>query len=165
MDSCDTTLGPCDAPPVDVGAPSDADTLTLGVEAPATATAPTATVGTPAPGAAVTHGYPSLYDTVPTTIVAIVLGMIIVGSVQMGVARIFRLYREEHRALTAFATSMVALVVGIYVCDMLIAGPTAELLSDGERASILGFIKDTALMVFAYYFGTKAQVPTDEPHE
>jgi hypothetical protein len=111
------------------------------------------------------HPFISLYDSAPTTIVAIVLGMVIVGSVQVGVARIFRLYREEHRALTAFATSMVALVVGIYVCDMLIAGPTAELLSDGERASILGFIKDTALMVFAYYFGTKAQVPTDEPRE
>jgi uncharacterized membrane protein YozB (DUF420 family) len=111
------------------------------------------------------HPFISLYDSAPTTIAAIVLGMVIVGSVQVGVARIFRLYREEHRALTAFATSMVALVVGIYVCDMLIAGPTAELLSDGERASILGFIKDTALMVFAYYFGTKAQVPRDEPRE
>jgi uncharacterized membrane protein len=109
--------------------------------------------------------YPSLYDTKDTTMVAILLGIVIIVSIQIGVARIFKLYREEHRALTAFATSMVALVVGIYVCDMLIAGPTTELLSDGERLSILGFVNDTALMVFAYYFGTKAQVPTDLPRE
>ena len=97
--------------------------------------------------------------------VAVLLGIGIIGGIQWGVARIFRVYREEHRALTAFATAMVGLVVGIYVCDMLIAGPTAELLSEGERLSILGFVEDTALMVFAYYFGTKAQVPTDLPRE
>jgi nitrate/nitrite transporter NarK len=111
------------------------------------------------------HDYPSLYDTKDTTMVAILLGVVIIVSIQIGVARIFKLYREEHRALTAFATSMVGIVVGIYVCDMLIAGPTAELLSEGERLSILSFVKDTALMVFAYYFGTKAQVPTDLPRE
>ena len=111
------------------------------------------------------HDYPSLYDTKDTTMVAILLGVVIIVSIQIGVARIFKLYREEHRALTAFATSMVGIVVGIYVCDMLIAGPTTELLSDGERLSILSFVKDTALMVFAYYFGTKAQVPTDLPRE
>lgn len=107
----------------------------------------------------------SLYETFSGTIVAVVLGLVIISGIQWSVDRIFRVYREEHRALTAFATAMVGLVVGIYVCDMLIAGPTAELLSEGERLSILSFVKDTALMVFAYYFGTKAQVPTDIPHE
>jgi hypothetical protein len=47
-------------------------------------------------------------------------------------------------------------MVGVYVSDMLIAGPTAELLAEGERSAILSFVKDTALMIFAYYFGTKA---------
>ena len=109
--------------------------------------------------------FSSLYETSGGTMVAVVLGLVIISGIQWSVARIFRVYREEHRALTAFATAMVGLVVGIYVCDMLIAGPTAELLSEGERLSILSFVKDTALMVFAYYFGTKAQVPTDLPHE
>ena len=107
----------------------------------------------------------TLYQSFGGTLTAVALGLLIIVGIQIIVGRIFKLYREEHRALTAFATSMVGLVVGIYVCDMLIAGPTAELLSEGERLSILSFVKDTALMVFAYYFGTKAQVPTDLPRE
>jgi len=45
----------------------------------------------------------------------------------------------------------------------LIAGPDTELLQPDESTSILTFIKDITLMVFSYYFGTKAQVPTDSP--
>jgi hypothetical protein len=147
----------------DVAFPASSLSAPLADEAPAACSTEEASfvVSDAPPGRA----YPSLYDTKDTTMVAILLGMVIIVSIQIGVARIFKLYREEHRALTAFATSMVALVVGIYVCDMLIAGPTAELLSEGERLSILSFVKDTALMVFAYYFGTKAQVPTDLPRE
>ena len=52
--------------------------------------------------------------------------------------------------------SLVALVVGAYIADLLIAGPDTSLLSDDEHTIILGFIKDICLMVFAFYFGTKA---------
>ena len=52
---------------------------------------------------------------------------------------------------------MVSLLVAVYVCDLLIAGPDVMLLRDGERAEIVGFVKDTCLMVFAYFFGTKSQ--------
>ena len=135
------------------------------VEAPPTSPIETPSVSGTIAVTPAEHAYPSLYDGTGTTMVAVLLGIGIIGGIQWGVARIFRVYREEHRALTAFATAMVGLVVGIYVCDMLIAGPTAELLSEGERLSILGFVEDTALMVFAYYFGTKAQVPTDLPRE
>ena len=160
--------------PADAGATDSAGENTPAEPSPVPPTpdvpeaAPAAPVAAEAPAAAATvaprsghDGYPSLYDTTGTTMVAILLGMLIIGGIQIGVARIFTVYREEHRALTAFATSMVALVVAIYVCDMLIAGPTAELLSDNERLSILAFVKDTAIMVFAYYFGTKANVPPE----
>jgi hypothetical protein len=56
---------------------------------------------------------------------------------------------------------MVGLILGVYVCDMLIAGPSTELLGEQERITILSFIKDICLMVFAYYFGTRAIPPSD----
>ena len=103
----------------------------------------------------------SLYDTRSTTVIAILIGVAIVGSVQYGVARIFATSKTEHHALTHFVTAMVGLVMGVYVCDMLIAGPSTELLGEQERITILAFIKDTCLMVFAYYFGTRAIPPSD----
>jgi hypothetical protein len=119
------------------------------VEEPAVA----ATVAAPAPAV---HPFVSLYDGVGTTLLAVLLGVGIVGGIQLIVARIFLRERNPHRALTQFVTAMVAIMVGVYVSDMLIAGPTAELLGESERASILGFVKDTALMIFAYYFGTQS---------
>lgn len=107
------------------------------------------------------HEYPSLYDTKATSVLAIVMGILIVAGVQLGVARIFATSKTEHHALTHFVTAMVGLVLGVYVCDMLIAGPTTELLAEQERITILAFIKDTCLMVFAYYFGTRATPPSD----
>lgn len=108
-----------------------------------------------------THDYPSLYDTKATSVLAIVMGILIVGGVQVGVAKIFASSKTEHHALTHFVTAMVGLVLGVYVCDMLIAGPSTELLAEQERVTILAFIKDTCLMVFAYYFGTRATPPSD----
>jgi hypothetical protein len=43
----------------------------------------------------------------------------------------------------------------------LIAGPDVFLLKDSERAEIVGFAKDICLMVFSYFFGTKATQGTD----
>jgi hypothetical protein len=119
-----------------------------------------ATVAPPAP--APTHPFVSLYDGVGTTLLAILLGVGIVGGIQMIVARIFVRERNPHRALTQFVTAMVAIMVGVYVSDMLIAGPTAELLGESERSSILGFVKDTALMIFAYYFGTQSSASKED---
>lgn len=107
--------------------------------------------------------YPSLYDTVPTTFSAIVIGLIIILGVQFVVYRIFAKPISEHKTLTQFVAFMVALILGIYTADMLIAGPDTELLSTQERVQILNFIMDTCLMVFAYYFGTKAEVPKEPP--
>ena len=98
----------------------------------------------------------SLYNDVWTTFAAIALGVVIVGGIQISVARIWDRESNPHRALTQFVVAMVAIMVGVYVSDMLIAGPHVELLGEGERASILGFVKDTALMIFAYYFGTQS---------
>ena len=114
------------------------------------------------------HGreYPSLYDTKATTVLAIVLGVAIVGGIQYMVNRIFTAARDEHRALTHFVVSMVALIIGAFICDLLISGPDTSLLSANEKSTILGFTKDTALMIFAYYFGTKsAPTPPSTPPE
>ena len=108
------------------------------------------------------ENYPSLYDTIPTTFGAILLGVSIIALIQMKVKHIFDTQKKDHKALTQFVTTMFALIVGIWIADKLIAGPDTELLAESESRDVLNFIKDTTLMVFAYYFGTKAQVPTDE---
>lgn len=114
-----------------------------------------ATEAAPAPAAPAT-GFVSLYDSAGTSLVAVILGIIIVGGVQWIGARSFHGGGGEHKALTRFVTAMVAVMVGVYVSDMLIAGPNAMLLAESERLAILSFVKDTALMIFAYYFGTKS---------
>ncbi len=109
--------------------------------------------------------YPSLYDTLPTTVAAIAIGVGIIGGIQWTVRKIFATEKMEHKALTQFVTAMFALIVGVWIADKLIAGPSTELLLPGESSQLLTFIKDITLMVFSYYFGTKANVPSDVPAE
>lgn len=126
-------------------------------DAPVAPAAPVAAVEAAAP--VPTPAFASLYGGMGTTLLAVVFGIAIIGGLQWTVARIFARERDEHRALTQFVTAMVAIMVGVYVSDMLIAGPNVELLAEGERTAILGFVKDTALMIFAFYFGTKSVSP------
>ena len=105
--------------------------------------------------------FPSLYDTLPTTLAAIAIGVGIIGGIQWTVRKIFTREKADHKALTQFVTSMFALIVGVWIADKIIAGPSAELIDPGESSQLLTFIKDITLMVFSYYFGTKAQVPQD----
>jgi phosphotransferase system glucose/maltose/N-acetylglucosamine-specific IIC component len=105
--------------------------------------------------------YPSLYDSTWTTFSAIVFGVIIVGAVQGLVVKMYSSAKSEHDYLTRFVTSLVAMIVGCYIADLLIAGPSTQLLSPDEKTLILTFVKDTALMIFSYYFGLKAQTPAD----
>jgi len=137
-------IGP-EAPPEMIAAQPAVETTEI-VEAPVTT------------GAKV---YPSLYDTIPTTIAAIAIGIGIIGGIQWTVRKIFSSEKMEHKALTQFVTAMFALIVGVWIADKLIAGPSTELLLPEESTQLLTFIKDITLMVFSYYFGTKAQVPSD----
>lgn len=100
--------------------------------------------------------YPSLYDSKATTVVAVLLGVMIVLGVQYIIERIFREAKDIHYALTRFVVSMVALLVGAYITDLLVSGPDTSLLADSEKASILDFVKSTALMIFSYFFGVKS---------
>ena len=99
--------------------------------------------------------FSSLYDTQGGTVAAISFGLAVVVVVQLLVARIFSRTKSMVESLTLFATSMVAFLVAVYICDLLIAGPDVLLLRDGERSSIVSFIEDICLMTFAYFFGTK----------
>ena len=105
--------------------------------------------------------YPSLYDGTGTTVLAVILGIGIVGAIQALVIKMYATAKSEHDYLTRFVTSLVAIVVGCYVADLLIAGPSTELLTGAEKTLILSFIKDTAIMIFSYYFGLKAQTPKE----
>jgi hypothetical protein len=109
--------------------------------------------------------YPSLYDSISTTFGAVAIGIVIVALVQFLIAKVTQKAKTDHMYLTRFVTTLVALVVGVYIADLLIAGPDTSLLSDSEHDVILHFIKDTCLMVFSYYFGLKAQTPQNEPTE
>jgi hypothetical protein len=106
--------------------------------------------------------FSSLYDTQGGTIAAISFGLGVVVVVQLLVARIFSRAKSMIEALTFFATAMVAFLVAVYLCDLLIAGPDVLLLRVGERAAIVGFVKDTCLMVFAYFFGTRSNGGTND---
>lgn len=132
------------------------------VEEPIAATEVTTTAEVVAPVPAGEKVYPSLYDTLPTTVAAIAIGIGIIGGIQWTVRKIFIREKADHKALTQFVTSMFALIVGVWIADKLIAGPSTELLETGESSQLLTFIKDITLMVFSYYFGTKANVPQEE---
>ena len=102
----------------------------------------------------------SLYQSFGGTLTAVSLGVLIIVGIQFVVNRIFNSARTMSDSLTTFATAMVAVLVGIYVCDLLIAGPEIMLLREAERTTIVTFIKDISLMCFSYYFGSKT---TKEP--
>ena len=97
----------------------------------------------------------SLYQSFGGTLTAVTLGVLIIIGIQWVVGRIFNSVRTMSDSLTTFATAMVAVLVGIYVCDLLIAGPEVMLLREAERTTIVTFIKDISLMCFSYYFGSK----------
>lgn len=99
--------------------------------------------------------FSSLYETFGGTLTAVALGLLIILGVQLIVSRVFNSTRTMSDSLTTFATSMVAILVAIYVCDLLIAGPDVMLLREAERTTIVTFIKDISLMCFSYYFGSK----------
>ena len=105
----------------------------------------------------------SLYQTFSGTITAVALGLLIIVGIQLIVGRIFNAKRTMSDSLTTFATAMVAVLVGIYVCDLLIAGPEVTLLRESERTTIVTFIKDISLMCFSYYFGSKTFKEPKEP--
>lgn len=107
--------------------------------------------------------YPSLYDSYGSTMIAIVFAVVIVSSVIGLVQYIYRKAASDHSALTQFVTTMFALIAGVFVADKIVAGPSTELLDAQESLKVLEFIQQTCLMVFAYYFGTKAQPPADGP--
>ena len=102
------------------------------------------------------HDMPSLYDTKSTTVVAVILGFGFIVGVQYLIERIFREAKDIHTALTRFVVSMVALLVAAYLCDLIISGPDTSLLADSEKATILDFIRSTAIMIFSYFFGVKS---------
>jgi len=107
--------------------------------------------------------YPSLYDSTLTTVLAIVLGMSIIGGIQFAVNRMFKDAKDEYAALTQFVVSMVALVVGAYLVDLVISGPDTSLLSASEKATILDFVKGTCGLVFGYYFGSRTRSTPPTP--
>jgi hypothetical protein len=111
--------------------------------------------GIAATDAPTVKAFSSLYDTQGGTIVAIAFGLTVVVVIQLLVTRIFAGAKSMVEALTFFATAMVSVLVAVYLCDLLIAGPDVLLLREGERSSIMSFIEDICLMTFAYFFGTK----------
>jgi len=111
--------------------------------------------GLAATDAPTVEAFSSLYDTQGGTVTAIAFGLGVVVVVQLLVARIFAGAKTMVEALTFFATAMVSVLVAVYLCDLLIAGPDVLLLQEGERSSIVSFIEDICLMTFAYFFGTK----------
>jgi hypothetical protein len=90
----------------------------------------------------------TLYQSFGGTLTAVAIGVVIIVGIQFVVSRIFSGARSMSDSLTTFATSMVAVLVGIYVCDLLIAGPDTSLLNASERTTIVTFIKDFAYVLF-----------------
>jgi hypothetical protein len=159
------------APVVDVPAAEQPAVDAVAADAPSVeAAAPVATVQPVAATEATvsvkaehaTRVYPSLYDSNGTTVIAVILGVGIVGGVQYVVHRIYASARNPHDALTQFATKMVALIIGVFIADILLAGPDTSLLSDQDHSSIIDFVRQTVLMVFSFFFG-RSTVSSDPP--
>jgi hypothetical protein len=148
-------LAPSDAP----AAASDEPVEQVGADAGVPAAVTVVAAHAPA------RTYPSLYDSTATTIVAVVLGLGIIVGIQAFVARMFSRARDEYAALTQFVVSMVALVVGAYLVDLVISGPDTSLLSASEKATILDFVKGTCGLVFGYYFGSRTRSTPPTPSE
>lgn len=140
-----------------------ADAPTVEAAAPVETAQPVATEATVAVKAEHTpRVYPSLYDSNMTTIIAVILGVGIVGGVQYVVHRIYASARSPHDALTQFATKMVALIIGVFIADILLAGPDTSLLSDQDHSAIIDFVRQTVLMVFSFFFG-RSTVSNEPP--
>lgn len=104
----------------------------------------------------------SLYDNHITTIAAILIGIAIVSGIQLWIFKIFQHNKNSYRALTQFVTMMLGLIVGGYMTNLLVASPHEKIMTQQESMTIVSFIKDICLMVFAYYFGTQSR---EEPKE
>lgn len=104
----------------------------------------------------------SLYDNQLTTIAAVLLGILLVSGIQVWIFKIFQHNKNSYRALTQFVTMMLGLVVGGYMTNLLVASPHEKIMTEQESMTIVSFIKDICLMVFAYYFGTQSR---EEPKE
>jgi len=143
-----------DAAPADAAPAADAAADTVDADA---GVQPTVVVAHHAPA----RVYPSLYDGTATTVLAIFLGIGIIGGIQFVVHRMFARAKDEYAALTQFVVSMVALVIGAYLVDLVISGPDTSLLSSSEKATILDFIKATCGLVFGYYFGSRSRTPSE----
>ena len=89
----------------------------------------------------------------------------IVAGVQYVVHRIYATAKTPHDALTQFATKMVALIIALFIADVLLAGPDTSLLSDQDHSSIIDFVRQTVLMVFSFFFGrsTASSEPPTPP--
>lgn len=112
------------------------------------------------------EGYPSLYDSKGTTVVAILLGVAMIAAIQVHVARMFAQAKSETSALAQFVMSMMAIIIGIFVVDTVISGPDTSLLSAAEKASVMELIRANVALVFGYYFGSKtAQAAKPEPQD
>jgi len=160
-------VAPADVAPIEAPAAADA----VAADAPAIeATAPVETAqpvitteATVAVKSDAVRVYPSLYDSNSTTVIAVILGVCIVGGVQYVVHRIYASARNPHDALTQFATKMVALIIGVFIADVLLAGPDTSLLSDQDHSSIIDFVRQTVLMVFSFFFG-RSTVSSEPPN-
>ena len=107
--------------------------------------------------------YPSLYDQTSTTIIAVLLGAGIIAGVQYVVHRIYQTAKTPHDALTQFATKMVALIIAVFLADVLLAGPDTSLLSDQDHTQIIDFVRQTVLMVFSFFFGRSTATASEPP--
>ena len=81
---------------------------------------------------------------------------------QYVVHRIYATAKTPHDALTQFATKMVALIIAVFIADVLLAGPDTSLLSDQDHSSIIDFVRQTVLMVFSFFFG-RSTVSSEPP--
>jgi hypothetical protein len=105
----------------------------------------------------------SLYDGVATNFAAIILSILIITGIQIWIQKIFLSNKNSYRALTQFVTTMLGLIVGGYMINLIVASPHAKILSEQESMMIVSFVKDICLMVFAYYFGTQSkEEPSDK---
>ena len=90
------------------------------------------------------------------------ISIAVVGMIQFLIFKIYASNKNTYRALTHFVTTMLGLVIGGYIVNLLVSDPDQKIMSAQESMTIVSFVKDICLMVFAYYFGTQSNSAPSE---
>ncbi len=99
-----------------------------------------------------THTY-SLYDSFGGTLLAGLAALVIIGGLVALVRRAFPPPATIPEALAVGMLALASALTGLLITDSVVAGPSAELLTENERTNILLMVASTLGTVIGFFTG------------